>query len=120
MVVLIFISRSGKYVEKEILQQDTHWRTRAQVSAVVSRLLTFSGLRSVGVVVRDWPFTAEEMRWVVLEPFVRLAKVTKVVIEKIEKVGPLKIAVTPTECLQQLASEFPPDGKVRALRRAHR
>jgi len=120
MVVLIFISRSGKYVEKEILQQDTHWRTRAQVSAVVSRLLTFSGLRSVGVVVRDWPFTAEEMRWVVLEPFVRLAKVTKVVIEKIEKVGPLKIAATPTECLQQLASEFPPDGKVRPRTRAHR
>lgn len=119
-MVLTFISRSGKYVEKEILQQGIYWRTRAQVSAVVSRLLTFSELRSVRVVVRDWPFTAAEMRWVVLEPFVRLAKVTKVMIQKIEAVGPLKIAATPTTCLQQLASEFPPHGKVRALTRAHR
>jgi len=57
------------------------------VSAVVTRLLTFRKLRNVQVLVWAWESTEAEMRWIVLEPFTRLAKVVNVVIQKQEKVG---------------------------------
>jgi len=68
-------------------RQETCWRTRDQVPAVVNRLLAFDKLRSIRVVVWAWKSTAPEMRWVVLEPFVRLAKVMDVVIQKREPVS---------------------------------
>ena len=57
------------------------------MSAVVTRLLTFRKLRNVQVLVWAWESTEAEMRWIVLEPFTRLAKVVNVVIQKQEKVG---------------------------------
>ena len=104
VVVLTSAYPSGKYMAPDMQRQDTYWRTRAQVSAVVSRLLTFNKLRNIRVVVWDWEATVAEMRWVVLEPFVQLAKVVKVVIQKKEEVGILSGA---RKCEWKLATEFP-------------
>jgi len=74
-----------------IERHETYWKIRAKVSAVVTRLLAFRNLRSVHIIVWDWESTAAEMRWVVLEPFTRLAKVVNVMIQKQEKVGLSKV-----------------------------